>query len=174
MKSLQKGQNSTNLLLWPLICRKKPAITPNWFNSLDTNSRNYTIICIMTVNANYLNRLYLRARQCTTSSCFAWLWQQDRGKVARNPRLSLSFLQILQKCTIRFVFRCKLWKVKLQNSLDFAVFLFVYIYIKKIQLSSAELFIKYNLEGGLRSARTESIVCKWTYRNNWLKIAKPF
>ena len=38
VKSLQKEQNSTNLLLWPPICRNKPAITPKWFNSLDTNS----------------------------------------------------------------------------------------------------------------------------------------
>ena len=38
VKSLQKGQISTNLLLWPLICRNKSAITPKWFNSLDTNS----------------------------------------------------------------------------------------------------------------------------------------
>ena len=30
-------QNSTNLLLWPPICRNKSAITPKWFN-LDTNS----------------------------------------------------------------------------------------------------------------------------------------
>ena len=37
VKSLQKEQNSTNLLLWPPICRNKPAITPKWFNSLDTN-----------------------------------------------------------------------------------------------------------------------------------------
>ena len=35
VKSLQKEQNSLNLLL----CRNKPAITPKWFNSLDTNSR---------------------------------------------------------------------------------------------------------------------------------------
>jgi hypothetical protein len=39
VKSLQKEQNSTNLLLWPPICRNKPAITPKWFNSLDTNSK---------------------------------------------------------------------------------------------------------------------------------------
>ena len=38
VKSLQKEQNSTNQLLWPPICRNKPAITPKWFNSLDTNS----------------------------------------------------------------------------------------------------------------------------------------
>ena len=38
MKSLQKEQNSTNLLLWPPICRNKSAITPKRFNSLDTNS----------------------------------------------------------------------------------------------------------------------------------------
>ena len=38
VKSLQKEQNSTNLLLWPPICRNKSAITPKWFNSLDTNS----------------------------------------------------------------------------------------------------------------------------------------
>ena len=39
VKSLQKEQNSTNLLLWAPICRNKSAITPKWFNSLDTNSR---------------------------------------------------------------------------------------------------------------------------------------
>jgi hypothetical protein len=41
VKSLQKEQNSTNLLLWPPICRNKHAITPKWFNSLDTNSTRY-------------------------------------------------------------------------------------------------------------------------------------
>ena len=44
VKSLQKEQNSTNLLLWPPICRNKSAITPKWFNSLDTNSRWSTFI----------------------------------------------------------------------------------------------------------------------------------
>ena len=38
VKSLQKEQNSTNLLLWPPICRNKSASTSKWFNSLDTNS----------------------------------------------------------------------------------------------------------------------------------------
>ena len=38
MKSLQKVQNSKNLLPWPPICRNKPAITQKQFNSLDTNS----------------------------------------------------------------------------------------------------------------------------------------
>ena len=31
-------------LLWPPICRNKPAITPKWFNSLDTNSNFYPFI----------------------------------------------------------------------------------------------------------------------------------
>ena len=39
VKSLQKEHNSTNLLLWPPICLNKSAITPKWFNSLDTNSK---------------------------------------------------------------------------------------------------------------------------------------
>ena len=30
MRSLQKEQNNTNLLLWPPICRNKRAITPKW------------------------------------------------------------------------------------------------------------------------------------------------
>ena len=39
----------TNSLLWPPIYRNKSAITPKWFNSLDTNSRasqivNFTLI----------------------------------------------------------------------------------------------------------------------------------
>ena len=38
MKYFYTFKNSTNLLLWPQICRNKPAITPKWFNSLDTNS----------------------------------------------------------------------------------------------------------------------------------------
>ena len=33
VKSLQKEQNSTNLLLWPRISRNKHAITPKWINS---------------------------------------------------------------------------------------------------------------------------------------------
>ena len=33
VKSLQKEQNSTNLLLWPPICRNKRVITPKWINS---------------------------------------------------------------------------------------------------------------------------------------------
>ena len=43
VKSLQKEQTSTNLLLWPQICRNKSAITPKWFNSLDTNSKVFTL-----------------------------------------------------------------------------------------------------------------------------------
>ena len=43
VKSLQKEQKSTNLLLWPPICRNKSAITPKWFNSLDTNSNHNSL-----------------------------------------------------------------------------------------------------------------------------------
>ena len=43
VKSLQKEQNSTNLLLWLPICRNKSAITLKWFNSLDTNSISSTL-----------------------------------------------------------------------------------------------------------------------------------
>ena len=58
MKSLQKEQNSTNLLLWPPICRNKPAITPKWFNSLETNYNapmfswdNSLILCLKWKNS---------------------------------------------------------------------------------------------------------------------------
>ena len=44
VKSLQKEQNSTNLLLWPPICRNKSAITSKWFNSLDTNSNGNPLV----------------------------------------------------------------------------------------------------------------------------------
>ena len=47
VKSLQKEQNSTNLLLWPPICRNKSAITPKWFNSLDTNSTYVSKISVL-------------------------------------------------------------------------------------------------------------------------------
>ena len=39
VKSLKKEQKSTNPLIWPPICLNKSAITPKWFNSLDTNSK---------------------------------------------------------------------------------------------------------------------------------------
>ena len=39
VKSLQKEQNSTHLLLCRLICRNISVITPKRFNSLDTNSK---------------------------------------------------------------------------------------------------------------------------------------
>ena len=45
---LQKEQNSKNLLLPPPICRNKPAITPTWFNSLDTNSKPQPKNCVNT------------------------------------------------------------------------------------------------------------------------------
>ena len=46
MKSLQKEQDSTNLLLWPPICWNKPPITPKWFNSLDTNCSDTALCCL--------------------------------------------------------------------------------------------------------------------------------
>ena len=52
-KSLQKEQNSTNLLLWLPICRNKPAITPKWFNSLDTNSIPHPIIFRLFINGKF-------------------------------------------------------------------------------------------------------------------------
>ena len=55
VKSLQKEQNSTNLLLWPPICRNKSAITPKWFNSLDTNSSFEAIIGKSTNRLNYFH-----------------------------------------------------------------------------------------------------------------------
>ena len=59
MKSLQKEQNSTNLLLWPPICRNKPAITPKWLNSLDTNSNSpaFSLVFIKFL-LNYFDRLW--------------------------------------------------------------------------------------------------------------------
>ena len=58
VKSLQKEQNSTNLLLSPPICRTKSAITPKWFNSLDTNSNLQTY---ETMNKHFLNVLIQQA-----------------------------------------------------------------------------------------------------------------
>ena len=57
VKSLQKEQNSTNLLLWPQICRNKSAITPKWFNSLDTNSKDSS--CILHNKAKTFMKLHL-------------------------------------------------------------------------------------------------------------------
>ena len=62
MKSLQKEQNSTNLLLWPLICRNKPAITPKWFNSLDTNSRVITFDMKQILSEGALSHSFFKGR----------------------------------------------------------------------------------------------------------------
>ena len=40
-----KRANSTNHPAWIPICQNKPAITPKWFNSLDTNSNLETWDC---------------------------------------------------------------------------------------------------------------------------------
>ena len=53
VKSLQKEQNSTNLLLWPPICRNKSAITPKWFNSLDTNSNIWARLVHLSHQCNW-------------------------------------------------------------------------------------------------------------------------
>ena len=45
MKSLQKDQNSTNLLLWPPICRNKHAINPRWINFKETNFKFHPNSC---------------------------------------------------------------------------------------------------------------------------------
>ena len=41
-----KDQNSTNHLLWTLICRHKPAIIPKWINSLETNFLHVTYLSL--------------------------------------------------------------------------------------------------------------------------------
>ena len=51
-KSLQKEQNSTNLLQRTPICRNKPAITPKRFNSLDTNSSYHHSFFLLTLVHN--------------------------------------------------------------------------------------------------------------------------
>jgi len=69
VKSLQKVQNSTNLLLWPSICRNKPAITPKWLNSFfynffkagQKNFRNKIPCCILhpEILSAYWNSCYI-------------------------------------------------------------------------------------------------------------------
>ena len=41
IRRLQIELHSTNLLLWPPICRNKRAITPKCYNSLETNFTSY-------------------------------------------------------------------------------------------------------------------------------------
>ena len=72
VKSLQKEQNSINLLLWPPICRNKPAITQKWFNSLDTNSNKYSNLKIKMMPINFFGteslKLYLLSMILASSS----------------------------------------------------------------------------------------------------------
>ena len=75
VKSLQKEQNSTNLLLWPSICWNKSSITPKWFNSLDSNLHSLTLFWSD-------NIVVFFALTCSSSSqhfrlkqnCFDWKW----------------------------------------------------------------------------------------------------
>ena len=67
MKSLQKEQNGTNLRLWPPIYRIKPAITPKWFNSLDTNSITRSMLqdsiwyCLPSIEIHWNKLTYMNA-----------------------------------------------------------------------------------------------------------------
>ena len=68
MKSLQKEQNSTNVLLWPPICRNKPAITPKWFNSLDTNSSAAVCLTFNGMWTVYLQKFVLMTLEVDTQN----------------------------------------------------------------------------------------------------------
>ena len=115
VKSLQKEQNSKNLLLWPPICRNKPAITPKWFNSLDTNSSANALTCV-NVTFNFEdnktpNRLHcvsalISQLQTLLSACSArklprsvlsnWAWLvrkfQNKEKWKRKKIVKMSFV----------------------------------------------------------------------------------
>ena len=49
-----KRTNSTNHPIWTPICRNKPSITPKWFNSLDTNSRNSPCVQLPSIQFDLL------------------------------------------------------------------------------------------------------------------------
>ena len=91
VKSLQKEHNSTNLLLWPPICRNKPAITPKWFNYFGTNSNKNACLFTELVNSEVFMRvtkrivLTLLTKALYKFVCFKekvwsflklWIWQQ--------------------------------------------------------------------------------------------------
>ena len=89
VKSLQKERNSTNLLLWPPICRNKSAIPPKWFNSLETNSNLGTY--------NYVSTLHTYSKvRNKRSTAFINIGSFSKGYVYWYPHSSRNCTFILK------------------------------------------------------------------------------
>ena len=70
VKSLQKEQNSTNLLLWSPISRNKSAITPKWFNSLDTNSSAVSKIRMYMIFSGQILCMFCNSWKIELEKCY--------------------------------------------------------------------------------------------------------
>ena len=108
MKSLQKDQNSTNLLLWPPICWNKPAITPKWFNSLNTNSRIRAKNCdvfwqkILTLTSDFSslknsNNLSEEIGGFTIYLGFTYLHTNSANHFWKTPKMEVEQRQIVRR-----------------------------------------------------------------------------
>ena len=105
MKSLQKEQNSTNLLLWPPIFWNKTAITPKWFNSLDTNSKYgilmfhlFASVCKYTVHERCVQRApascistYVKSTRTAQRMLHHWVEGNTAGKCSRLVPFCFTF-----------------------------------------------------------------------------------
>ena len=97
VKSLQKEQISTNLLLWSIICRNKSAITPKWINSQKTNFNQHAN------NSRYIQR-GANLDDCLTNQPLC-MWEKtsciyphqsitEKKKVSRQNFSSGSFWEV--------------------------------------------------------------------------------
>ena len=98
VESLQKEQNSTDLILWPQICWNKSAITPKWFNSLDTSSNLMANIwekdiSILAGNLN-LGRTYLITAVGAWSTTSTTLATMLKKATCSRPVFCLLFFEL--------------------------------------------------------------------------------
>jgi hypothetical protein len=133
VKSLQKEQNSRNLLLWTPICRNKLAITPKWFNSLDTNSSSLAIVTFLflsiidlqTINASFWWNTCCHSTNFFDAPAFSYTKLCKRQtKNSSNHRIFTKTHGNDQYCefwTIAIIFM----QWKLRNITNYTQFLFI-------------------------------------------------
>ena len=115
MKSLQKEQNSTNLLLWPPICRNKPAISPKWFDSLDTNSNIIPKITYQNIVQRDMNKFFVHLPfgvVYKTDIFFGWSknnWKIDL-EIYSPLKITMAQPITIFLCTVVFSNQTKNWE----------------------------------------------------------------
>ena len=120
VKSIQKEQNSTNHLLWPPICRNKPAINPKWFNSSDTNSTylpknmtSYVNVPLFDWNKSWISDQVPLSLLVFTAVCFLHCWYlpiNNYSPCLKLWKLTYKYLLFPLEWNLRKIFRLTLFQ----------------------------------------------------------------